>query len=586
MPGLIPENILEDILDKVDIVEIISSYIPLKRAGRNFKALCPFHHEKTPSFIVSPDRQIFHCFGCSESGNAFKFLMRYERMEFLEAAEVLAKKAGVILPSSQKQDGRSLSLSTQLYKVNELASQFYQNYLESNAGLKAKNYLFRRSLSEETINTLQLGLASDKWDNLLNYLRSKNINLTLQEKAGLIISKDTGGYYDRFRNRIIFPIIDVRSRVLGFGARVLDEALPKYINSPETPTYTKGKNLYGLNLAKDSIIEKDSVVVVEGYLDFAIPYQGGLKNIVASLGTALTPEQVRILKRYTHNAVMIYDADTAGEVATIRSLDLFIEEDMDVKVVSLTKGTDPDSFVRKNGIDALKEKVEAAQGLFDFKLKILRSRYDARQIQGKVKIAQGILETLSRVKNSVLKSEYLKKLSQELDIKEEALLEELKKIKPSLDQTSLQETLPKKEFQISPTEKLLIKLMLQEKDIIGQIKNNLEPADFQNEKTARIVSIMFDLLEQGRKIEPSLLMSHLKDDDISQVICESVFMPDNYTLQHKERVVDDCIQRIKKEKLKLTRQRLHEEILSAQQSGDEERLQGLMEEFYHLTKKR
>jgi DNA primase len=584
--GRIPENILEDILNRVDIVEVISGFIPLKRAGRNFKALCPFHQEKTPSFMVSPDRQIYHCFGCQESGNAFKFLMRYERLEFLEAVEILAKKAGVVLPKVDTQDSKTANLITQLYKINELAALFYENTLNSQSGMPAKDYLLKRGLTVQTINSFKLGLGLDKWDALIIHLRARNVALALLEKAGLILAKEGGGYYDRFRNRIIFPIFDIKSRSVGFGARVLDDTLPKYINSPETPIYTKGRNLYGLNLAKDAIRESDSVVVVEGYLDFIMPYQQGLKNIVASLGTALTLEQARLLKRYTHNVVMVYDADSAGELATLRSLDIFIEEEMNVRVVSLPKGFDPDLFVRKNGISNFKEKVNEAKNLFDYKLGILKSRYDVKDVEAKAQISQSMLQTLLKFKNAVLKSEYIKRLAEDLDIREDALLQEAKKVKPDRAYAGLNNAFGKKALNINPTEKLLIKLMLEETELIQQIRENLEPADFQDERISRIVSIMFDLASQGKNIEPHLLINHLGEEDISQIICESIFAPEGSTSEDKERVVNDCIQRLKNEKLKLKRQHLHDQIKTAQHLGDEERLQRLIEEFHCLIKKR
>ena len=585
MIGRIPENLLEDILSRVDIVELVSSYIPLKRAGRNFKALCPFHHEKTPSFMVSPDRQIYHCFGCGESGNAFKFLMRYERLEFPEAVETIAKRVGVVLPSIHKQEDKNLSINTQLYKMNELACSFYENNLNSTDGQRAKGYLLKRGISQETIKLFKLGVALEKWDALINHLRNKNFDLSLIQKAGLIIAKEGGGYYDRFRNRIIFPIFDIKDRILGFGARVLDNALPKYINSPETFIYTKGKNLYGLNLSKDSIRENDFAVVVEGYMDFIIPYQAGLKNIVASLGTALTPEQVRLLKRYAQSVVMVYDGDTAGELATLRSLDIFIEEGMEVKVVTLPKTHDPDLFVKEKGIESFKDKIVKAQNLLDYKLGILKTRYNVKEIEGKAKIASSMLETINKFKNAVLKSEYIKKLAQELDVEEDALLQEAKKInivKPIYDSGHPDD---KKTLNINPTEKLLIKLMLEEKGLINKIKQNLEPADFRDERTSRIVSIMFDLLEQGKSIEPNLLVNYLSEEDVSQVVCESMFLPE-VTTQNREKAIDDCIQRIKSEKIRLKKQDLHDQIKIAQKSGDEEKLHSLVEEFHHLIKKR
>ncbi len=584
MAGRIPDNILEDILSRVDIVEVISGYIPLKRAGRNFRALCPFHHEKTPSFMVSPDRQIYHCFGCSESGNAFKFLMSYERLEFPEAVEILAKKAGVVLPQVSKMDPKTTSIITELYRINELAALFYANYLGSSQGTKSRDYLLKRRISPETIKLFKLGYAPEQWDALINYLRAKNTSLSLLEKAGLILSKEGGGYYDRFRNRIIFPIFDIKDRAIGFGARVLDDTLPKYVNSPETPVYTKGKNLYGLNLAKDSIRENDFVAVVEGYLDFIIPYQEGLKNIVASLGTALTLEQARLLKRYTRNVVMVYDADAAGELATLRTLDIFIEEEMNVKVVSLPAGFDPDSFVRKYAVASLRQKIKDARCLFDYKLGVLKTRYNPKEIEGKAKISSFMLETINKFKDAVLKSEYIKKLAEDLDIKEDALLRQAKNITAQKSYADFNAPVKKSSSNISPTEKLLIKLMLEEKELIQRVREDLEPADFQDERTSRIVSIMFELIAQGKNIEPAFLMNYLDAEDVSQVVCESVFLTEDSSAQHKERVVDDCIKRLRTERLRIKKQHLHDQIKTAQSLGDEEKLNRLMQEFHHLTK--
>jgi len=588
--GRIPENILEDILSRVDIVELISGYIPLKRAGRNFRALCPFHHEKTPSFMVSSDRQIYHCFGCQAGGNAFNFLIQYERLEFPEAVQTLAKKAGVVLPESQKQDDKTTSLITQLYKINELTASFYESNLNSTAGLEAKNYLLKRGINEMTMKLFKLGVASGSWDTLTNHLRNKSINLSLLEKAGLVLTKEGGGYYDRFRDRIIFPIFDIKSRVLAFGARVVpgagkdagENASPKYINSPETPIYIKGRNLYGLNLAKDAIRENDSVVIVEGYLDFIIPYQAGLENIVASLGTALTTEQARLIKRYTHNAVIVYDADAAGQMAALRTLDIFIEEGMSVKVVSLPEGFDPDSFTRKNGIGNFKEKINQAANLFDYKLRILKSRYSVKDIEAKALIAFEMLLTINRFKNAILKAEYIKRLAQELDIREDALLQELNKIKEVKAYSGLDTQGPaKKVLNINPTEKLLIKLMLEEEALINQIRERLEPADFQDERTARIVSLMFDLIEQGKNIEPNKLINYLDDESISQIICESTLLP-QIPSQNRENVVNDCIMRLKNERVRTKKLHLHEQIKTAEGLGDEENLHRLMQEFHCL----
>lgn len=583
MAGLIPENILEDVLSRVDIVEIISGYIPLKRAGRNFKANCPFHHEKSPSFMVSPDRQIYHCFGCGESGNAFKFLMRYERLEFPEAVEALAKRTGVILPEFHKNDTQAVNLASQIYKVNELAALYYESNLHSQPGLNARNYFGKRGIKEETAKAFKLGLALDKWDGLIEYLKSKGISIDLMEKSGLILPKDKGGYYDRFRNRLIFPIVDVKSQVIGAGARVLDDSLPKYINSPETPVYIKGKHLYGLNFAKDAIRDNDCVAVVEGYLDFIIPYQEGFQNIVASLGTALTVEQVRLLKRYTHNIVMVYDGDAAGQMAALRSLDIFIEEDVLVKVASLPEGFDPDSFVRKYGVAAFKDLIKNADSLFDYKLKILKLRFSSKEAEGKAKISAEMLATIKKFTNAVLRTEYIKKLSNDLNVNESALKEDLGKVKEDKVNLLQKSVVVKKEININATEKLLIKLMLEEAELLQDIRQHLDPADFQDEITSRIVATMFSLAEQGRAIDKGVLMSHFGDADILQVVCESAFMPE--IAEGKDKIARECIERLKKDKIKSIRERLHNEIKAAQSVGDNEKLNRLMQEFHLLIKK-
>ena len=586
MSARIPENLLENILSRVDIVEIISGYIPLKKAGRNFKANCPFHHEKTPSFTVSPDRQIYHCFGCGESGNAFKFLMRHERMEFPEAVEMLAKKTGVILPEQNNPEAvRQVSLTTQLYKINELAVNFYENNLQASGTSTCRDYLLNRGVKLQTIKEFHLGLAGVGWDSLINYLRSKGISLSLMEKAGLILPKDAGGYYDRFRNRIIFPIFDIRSRVIGFGARVMDKTLPKYINSPETPVYIKGRNLFGLNLSKDYIRENDFAIIVEGYLDFMIPYQEGLNNIVASQGTALTLEQIRLLKRYTHNVVMIYDGDAAGEIATIRSLDMLIEEGINVKVVPLPKGMDPDTLVRQEGVSSLRVKLQTAKSLFDYKLEVLKCRHNIKDAHGKSKIASEMLSTIHKFDNAVLRGEYTKRLSEEIKVPEHYILEELNKLRSSAPVPSGENLQVKKSVSwINPAEKLLIKFMLEERELIDKIMQELSPADFSDMRTAKIVSLMHDLFTQGKNIEPSILMNYFSEDDASQLVCESIFMPE-FLGQEREKAVNDCIARIKVQRLRSQREHLHIQIKSAQSSGDEQKLDSLIKEFHNLIKK-
>ncbi|MDI6606413.1 MAG: toprim domain-containing protein, partial [Candidatus Omnitrophota bacterium] len=323
----------------------------------------------------------------------------------------------------------------------------------------------------------------------------------------------------------------------------------------------------------------------EGYLDFIIPYQEGLKNIVASLGTALTPEQARILKRYTHNVVMVYDADNAGQLAMLRTMDIFIEEEMEVKIVSLPLGFDPDSFVRKYGIGPFREKISKASGLFDYKLAIMKSRHNAYDVQGKARISEEMLSTINKFKNAVLRSEYIRRLAEELDIREEALLLEAKRAKRIPEYPADSHPVARQALNASPAEKLLVALMLRETEIIHYIRQRLSPADFMDEKISRIVSLCFSFAEEGKELSPKSLLNYFGDEGISQIVCESIFLPDELSEQNKEKLIEDCLFRIKEQKSKLTRQRLHEEIKRAQDSKDEQRLQRLTEEFNSLLKK-
>ncbi|MFH1577769.1 MAG: DNA primase [Candidatus Omnitrophota bacterium] len=583
MANYIPENILEDILSRIDIAELISGYFPLKRAGRNFKALCPFHHEKTPSFMVNPQKQIYHCFGCQKGGNAFNFLMEYERMDFIEAVKTLASKAGVELPQ-EGTGNKTTSLISGLYEINEFACTFYQNGLNSASGISAREYFNKRGMEGETVGLFRLGFALDKWDSLLGYLRSKNISLGLLEKSGLFCSRQEGGYYDRFRNRIIFPIFDIKNRVVAFGARVrIDNSQSaKYINSPESIIYVKGKHLYGLNLSRDSIRQSDCAIVVEGYFDCITVYQAGIKNLVASLGTSLTLEQIKLLKRYTHNIIMVYDSDQAGQEATLRNLNIFIQEGINVRVALLPTGSDPDSFLRKFGAEAFKNILNNAKGLFDYKLEILCARHNIALPEGKTRIAQEMLDSLSNFKDAVLQSEYMRRLAGALDINEESLIIELKKMKDKInpDLSGLIRNNPSK---INPTEKLFIQLILRQTELADNIKAVLCADDFQDVRIGRLFSLICDLSSQGKAIAPNRLIGYLDDHESTCLISELSAIeeiPDDSA----QEVLDDCVARIKKQRLNSKCQSLQKQIKIAQQKGDQEQLNRLIVEMRDLLR--
>ncbi len=582
------EQILEEIQGKSDIAEIIGSYIALKRAGRNFKANCPFHKEKTPSFMVSPAKQIFHCFGCGAGGNVFNFVMKFEGVEFPDAVRILAEKAGVELPRFTRSEFEHSAYAIQIYKLNEFAASYYHGLLlNTEAGRRAEGYLKKRGISDETIKQARLGFAADAWEGLINYAKSKGFEPGLLERAGLILPREEGGYYDRFRNKIMFPIFDVKERVVAFGARVLDDSQPKYINSPETEVYIKSRHLYGLNFSLQAVKENDLCVIVEGYLDFLVPYQEGMRNIAASLGTSLTDSQARLIKRYTKNVVMLYDGDSAGEAASLRGLDIFVQESVNVKVATLPKGEDPDSFARKKGIAEFNVLIDSAADLFEYKLNILLSKYDARQASGKSKICAEMLPTIARIADNVLKFEYLKRLGEKLQVKEEALLSELKKVKPDYAYEP-SGAISESETKSAGTtaQKIIIGIMLDDPETIPQVKSSLKAEDFTDEKARQVVEEIFKCYGDGKTFKPAQLINRLSETvglpAIGRMISEAASLVED--IKDRQKNLDDCIKWIKCQDAKVKLSELQNLIKVSQMMGDEKKVYQLVSEYNSLLK--
>ena len=589
--GLIPEEIIAQTIDRCDIVETISSYIPLKRVGRNFKAVCPFHHEKTPSFIVNPDKQIFHCFGCGVGGNVVNFVMKQERMEFPEAIRFLAQKVNVIIPSDETpQAHHANNIRQAILRVNALAAAFFHKTLladQSPAARNAQEYLKNRGIDLDAVRVFQLGFALNQWDALLTHLKQEGISLGLMEKAGLIIPRESGqGYYDRFRNRIIFPIFDTRAHCRAFGARALDNAEgAKYLNSPETIIYTKGHHLYGFHLAKQAVAEEDCVVIVEGYVDCLIPYQAGVRNIVASLGTALTVEQIRLLRRYTPHVVMLFDMDPAGEAAMMRSLDTLIEEGMEVRVATLAEGEDPDSFVRRAGVDDFRGRITAAQTVFDYKLDVLTRRHGLQTPGGKAQIAAGMLPTIYRFPNELIKAEHLKQLARALDVSEAALAKEYQKVGQAIATTitaHLHEPPAVNQARASVVERGLLKLMIEKEEWIPRVRQELTPEDFQDTRIRVAIARMFDFFESGKKIDTVNLINSFEDAAVSQMLTGIV--TEEEVAGDREKMYQDYINRIKHDQMKMRRQKILQQIREAESAGNFARASELSQQFNQFIK--
>ena len=583
--GRLPEALIEEVQGRSDIVEIISERLPLKPAGKNFKALCPFHQERTPSFMVSPERQIFNCFGCGVGGNVFSFLMKYEHLTFWETLKLLAGRSGIELPSEggRQEDGKNL----RLFELNRLAADFFQRCLERQEGGEALKYLRNRGLSRETIHKFGLGYAPPSWDNLIREAGREGFSPKFLEEAGLVLGRrDKSGFYDRFRNRIIFPISNVTGKIIGFGGRVLDDSSPKYMNSPETPLYHKSNNLYGLNLAKEGILREDKAIIVEGYLDAITPYQEGIGNVVASLGTALSEGHLRCLRRYTREVVMVYDSDKAGVAATLRGLDLLVEEEFRVRVVSLPPGQDPDGFIRKYGKEEFLGRVKKAPGLFDYKLNLLLSRYSRDSVEGPALIAREMLPTIDRVRDAIKKRAYIKELATQLNLRgritlgEEEILAELRKLRKG---TKALSPFPSREGGATLAERYLIQSLLQEGGLVEEARESLGTKDFQDEKYRRIAEALFKLKSAGKSTQPEGVISYLQDEELGATVARLAIEKSPYA--SGVQALTECLKRIRGEEKKKHLKEFEEKIREAQSRGEEELIKNLQLEYQALLSK-
>jgi len=579
------EKAIEEVQSRLDIAEVISSYIQLRKSGANFKANCPFHQEKTASFMVSPTKQIYHCFGCGVGGDMISFVMKYERLEFMEALKVLAEKANVQLPHFRGgASGYKRSLSRVLYKVNEFAASYYNALLiGSRKADEAREYLAQRSLNAATVAKFKLGYASAAWDDFLKFAAEKKVSMSILEKAGLILPGREDSFYDRFRNRVIFPIFDVRSNIVAFGGRALDDSPPKYMNSPETDVYVKGKHLYGLNFSLEQIKQKDYVIIVEGYFDLIIPYQHGIDNIVATLGTALTLEQIRLIKRFTTNVIILFDPDEAGEAASLRGLDLLISEGLSVKIATLPKGFDPDSYIRKNSAESFLALVDKADNLFSYKLSLLLKKYNPAEPEEKAKITTEMLPTLKRVENRVLRDDYIKRLSEALFVKEEALLEELAKVKIDYSYP-VERQFTKKGLNIRPAEKAIVGLMMESLDFAQEeARRQLDLSDFENENARLIVKAVYAMLDKKQRPTATKVIRSFNDDNMSCVISEAISEAEKLGSEYMEKG-RDCIRRMKEDNLRSKQKRVIGLIEEAGKKGDDEKVLYLIREQNRLNK--
>ncbi len=574
------EDVIRRVRDSVDIYDVVSGYVSLKKAGKNWLGLCPFHSEKTPSFNVNPAKQIFHCFGCGVGGDAFKFLELQEGLNFPEAVKQLASRAGITLPESRPRPDEKKSDDERkaLLKITADAADYFRRELEGPAGSAARAYLAKRGLTETVIRDFSLGYARPEWDGLLKHLRQKGHPPALLEKAGLIVKRSEGeGHYDRFRGRIIFPIRDISGNVIAFGGRVMDDSLPKYLNSPETPLYSKSNVLYCLDLAKEPARKQGYFLIVEGYLDAIACHQYGAKNAVATLGTALTDGHLRLMRRFAQKLMLIFDPDPAGVKATLRGFELFAGSGMKVNVVSLPDGDDPDTFLKKKGYDAFAACLKGSVKFMDFVLGQVVKDGAAASIDEKVEREAEMLRFIARLPSGIERDHYLKRTAEALDVDEATLRQDMAKQRTAhagpRERTAEGATTPR--GQRPRAEEMLIHLMLKDDDVARGLLGQISPDDFTDPLFQRAAKQIFNVLATGKALDLRTINIE-GDEELGKLITYYSVREFDWERESepskreetKNKNIKDCVYLIKQQDSETKLNALSKALIEAEEKGD------------------
>lgn len=562
------DEIIDEVRQTNDIVDIISQYVHLKRSGRNFFGLCPFHNEKSPSFSVSPDKQIFHCFGCGVGGNVFTFLQKIEGISFVEAVQTLAERSNIQLPTLQNSaDSYKEELKSKVYKVNEFTAQFYHENLYKPEAKIAQEYIKKRKLTNNTLKSFRIGF-SGKFDELYRELKKQGFEDTEILESGLVNKNDNGKYIDRYRNRLMFPICDARGRVIAFGGRVLDDSKPKYINSPENVVYSKGRNLFGLNVAKKGDTKK--LLIVEGYMDVISLHQRGITNVVAPLGTALTQQQGWLLRKNAEQIILSFDSDEAGLTAKIRALDILQNMGCDIRILQMEGAKDPDEYIIKYGNVRFKALIEKAISVIEFKVKILKKDLDLGNVNDKIKFLNEIAKLLSKIDNTIEQEIYIEKISNEYDITKEAIYAEVNKLKyqNANSQKSLEKSKPvikhqeikKQEIdkEIIKRENTIIAILLTGEESIYQIiKQNIKIEDFKDKTNINIAQAIYNEFDK-QNFNTNAIIDDLPEEEQNHI---TEIMAEDYGLSNNmEKAIDDVIKGNERQKLYEKRDRLTKQM--------------------------
>jgi DNA primase len=601
----IPQEVIEEIRRRNDIVDIIAEYLPLKGSGGNFKALCPFHSEKTPSFTITRQKQIFHCFGCGVGGNVFHFLMKYEQMSFPEAVTSLAKRSGVALPKARSSTTASPleAQKEQLYRMNELAADFFHKFLlAAPQAEKARAYMQQRGIDQRSVEAFQLGYAPATWDSLVRHGVERGFQPQMLATVGLVKARDEGhGFYDRFRDRLMFPIANVMGRVIALGGRLLENLpeAPKYLNSPETAIYKKGAVLYGLHVAKQAIRREGQALIVEGYLDLISLFQAGVEHVVATLGTALTRSHVQLLKAYAKEAVLVFDGDTAGRSAALRGKEYFLqgqaryflpgahvssfkgalEGDLHAKVVLLPAGHDPDTFVQQQGREALLAKVRAALPFMEFLFDAEAEGHDLTSVPGKLAYVRKLLPLIMNTANQVERTEYLSELVKRTGIAPSALADELHQLKQGGKSLAQPATYY---FPSLGPERLLVQLLLTQRTWIPYVRRQLPLHHVQEPQLRAILERLFALAPETGELDVAALLEQLQDEAQRDLVARLVLEPSGD--EELQQQIDDCLKALHRRGIEAQLRGLKEDMHEAERQDDMGRLAHIQQQFAQLRR--
>lgn len=582
------EELIEEIKNSNDIVDVISQYVNLKRSGRNFFGLCPFHKEKSPSFSVSPDKQIFHCFGCGAGGNVIHFISKIENADFKEAIGILANRAGIELPTlNNYEDNKTALLKSKVYEINQIAAEFYHQNLYKPTSKIGQKYIKKRKLDNRTLKSFLIGYSGN-FDELYRILKQKGFTEEEILASSLVNKTDDGKYIDRFRKRVMFPIQDTRNKVIAFGGRVTDDSKPKYINSPENIVYSKGRHLFGLNVAKRG--ELKNIIIVEGYMDAISLYQRGITNVVASLGTALTEAQGRLLRRYSERVTIGYDSDGAGQAATLRGLEILQNIGCDVRILQISGAKDPDEYVIKYGPERFLKCVEQAISLVEFKVKMLKQSLNLDNINDKIKFLNQVAKILSNVTNSIERELYVEKIANEYNVSKEAIYGEVNKLiyAKNTGEKTLEKPIVKKEIKkekqeidssTTKRENLIIYLLINyPQESYKKIKSVISENDMKLEENQKILKKMYEEIEKGNiNID---ILNYFEEQNIIDHI--SGIMSYDFEISDLNKCIEDVVNTYEKDKLINRRQEILD-IIKNGQGFSEEELNDLEDELSNIV---